>query len=140
MMTTICVPYFAIGGGGTLLLSPLCCYCNGAIANNCAGLFAIIAMALLPLLPRRFCNLCASIDALVALALLLLLRWRCCHCCSGNITSLRWHHHPLCHASFVPVVAMVPLPLHSFFCLCCTGVISIVALATLLWLCWHCCP
>ncbi len=109
----------------------LCRCCNGAVA--------VVVLASLPSLRWHHCRCCSGAFAVVVPVSLPSLRWHCCRCCAGIITLLHWHCHLLHCAGVVAIIVMVPSPLRRFFCLCYTGVVSLVVLALLPLLCWQCC-
>ncbi len=127
---------------------------------------------------RRLCS--PGVFAVVAITLLPLLQWHCCHCQEGFVALVTMallpssmHRHLChCHNGVVALVALAPLPiLHGRCCPCCGGIIFLIALTylpsqcmgvvtaitpallpplswcvcviaqvSLPFSCWHCCP
>jgi hypothetical protein len=105
-----------------------------------AGLFAVVAIAPLPLLRWPLCCCCNGAIAIVAQVPLPLLCQHCCPCCAAIVTFLHWHCHPLCHASVVTHFILLVLWLSlQWCCYCCADFFIFVALASLPLLRWHCC-
>ena len=99
-----------------MVLSLLMCRCLCS-----PGIFAIIALMLLPSSQCRRCHRQAGVVILVMMASSQLsLRKHLCHC----------------HDGIIALVALVPFPtLHGHYPPCCTGMIVIIPLTSLLSLC-----
>jgi hypothetical protein len=84
------------------------------------GIFAVVAITLLPLLQWHCCHCQADIVALIMMALSpLLMRRRLCRC----------------NNAFVALVVLVPLPKqHGCCCPCYSGVVVIIALSSFIFI------
>ncbi len=119
-----------------MLCWPLCSCLHWCQCSHLTGLFAVVAMGLLPLLSRCLHCCCTGIVVLVAFALLVvvlallpLLHWHCdIIVLASSPTSLRWH---CCHCFDGAIaVVQVSLPLLHCHCCChCAGIVAVVALA-----------
>ncbi len=148
----------------------LCCHQAGIVAlavmgltllmcrYHCSpGVFAIIAIALLPLLQLHHCHCQAGVVALVLMMLLpSLMRRHLCHCHNGIVVlialaplSTLHRSCPPCCTGIIVLIALTSFPSH------CMGVATIitpallhpsswcvcaVVLVLLHWLYWHCFP
>ncbi len=118
-----------------LLLSLMC----RRLLCHQAGVVALIPMVLQLSMCRHLCSL--GIFAIVAILLLPLTQWRCCRLQAGVVALVTMASLPSsmrrrlchCHNDVAALVALVPSPtLHGHCCLCCTGVVILIALTSLL--------
>jgi hypothetical protein len=103
-----------------------------------AGVIALIAMVLPSLMRRHLCS--PGIFAIIAIKLLPLLQWRCCNLQAGVVALVMMASLPSsmhkrlchCHDGIVALVALVPSPtLHRSCHSCCTSVAVLIALTSL---------
>jgi hypothetical protein len=107
-----------------------------------AGVITLIAMVLSSSMYRCLCS--PGIFAIIAIMLFPLLQCCCCHCQAGVVVLVMMASSPLslrknicrCHDGIIALVALVPSPtLHRHYPPCCTGMIVIIPLTSLLSLC-----
>jgi hypothetical protein len=103
-----------------------------------AGVVALIAMVLPLLMCRRLCS--PGIFAIVAILLLPLLLWCCCHLQAGAVALITMASSPSsmhrrlchCHNGILALVALAPLPILQEHCHpCCICVVVLIALTPL---------
>ncbi len=103
-----------------------------------AGIVALDAMVSPLSMHRLLCT--PGIFAVIAITLLPFARWHCCRCQAGVValvtmaslsSSIRrclCHHHD----GIVALVALAPLPtLHRYYCPCCASILFLIALTDL---------
>ncbi len=107
-----------------------------------AGVITLIAMVLSSSMCRCLCS--PGIFAIIAIMLLPSLQCPHCHCQAGVVVLVTMASSPLslhkhlcrCHNGIIALVALVPSPtLHGCYPPCCTGMIVIIPLTSLLSLC-----
>jgi hypothetical protein len=107
-----------------------------------AGIITLIAMVLSSLMCRCLCS--PGIFAIIAIILLPSLQCCCCHCQAGVFILVMMASSPLslrrhlcrCYDGDIALVALVPSPtLRGHYPPCCTGIIIIIPLTSLLSLC-----
>ena len=107
-----------------------------------AGVVTLIAMVLSSLTCRCLCS--PGIFAIITIMLLPSLQCCCCHRQAGVVVLVMMASSPLslrkhfccCHDGIIALVALVPSPtLHGHYPPCCTGMIIIIPLTSLLSLC-----
>ncbi len=100
-----------------------------------AGVVTLIAMVLSSSMCRYLCS--PGIFAIIAIMVLPLLQCHCCHCQAGVVVLVMMASSPLslrrhlcrCHDGVIALVALVPSPtLHGCYPPCCTGIIVIIPL------------
>jgi hypothetical protein len=122
-------------GLSPLSLRRLLCY-------HQAGIVTLIAIVLSSLMCRCLCS--PGIFAIIAIMLLPLLQGRCCNSQAGVVALITMESSPSslrrrlcrCHDGVVALVALVPLPtLHGHCTPCCAGIIVIISMTSLPLLC-----